>query len=153
MPQSKTAERFSLGQLAILSGVKPRTLDHWAATGFLRPSIQKARGTGTKRVYSFSDVVAARVVSELRAAGVSLQKLGKVVTELRKLKFTDGSLAGLRLIVSGKDVCLKDNQDLISMFSHPGQAFLPFTVLTVLDLPATVKAIQIKVEQIKTKAA
>ena len=153
MAQSKTVDRFSLGQLAMLSGVKPRTLDHWAATGFLRPSIRKAGGTGTKRVYSFADAVAARVVSELRSAGVSLQKLRRVVIELRKLQFTDRSLAGLRLIVCGKDVCLKDNQDLISMFSHPGQAFLPFTVLTVLDLPATVTAIRLKVEQIKTKAA
>src|ERR1035438_8226483 len=143
MPQSKTAERFSLGQLAILSGVKPRTLDHWAATGFLRPSIQKARGTGTKRVYSFSDAVAARVVKELRAAGVSLQSLRLVVSQLRKFQFTDQPLADLRLIISGKDVCVKDNQYLISMLRHPGQAFLPFTVL---DLPATVKAIQIKVE-------
>jgi DNA-binding transcriptional MerR regulator len=150
MRKSTKSEGFSLGELARLSGVKPRTLDHWAATGFLRPSIRKAEGTGTKRVYSFSDAVAARAVRELRDAGVSLQSLRKVVSQLRKLRFTDRPLSEVRLIVSGKDVCLKDNQHVISMLRHPGQAFLPFTVL---DLPATVEAIQRGAVQIKAKAA
>lgn len=101
-------------------------------------------------MYSFSDAVAARAVRELRAAGISLQNLRKVVSQLRKLRFTDRPLSEVRLIVSGKDVWLKDNQHLFSMLRHPGQAFLPFTVL---DLPATVEAIQRKAVQIKAKAA
>jgi DNA-binding transcriptional MerR regulator len=142
MKHFKIVEHFSFGQVVKLSCVKARTLDHWAATGFLPPSIRKAKGTGTKRVYAFSDVVAARVVSDLRAAGASLQGLRKVVRELRKMDFTS-PLAEARLIVSGKDVYLKDNQELISVLRNPGQAHFPFTVL---DLEATVKILRSQAE-------
>jgi len=136
-------EAFSFGQVAGLARVKARTLDHWAATGFLAPSIKKATGTGTRRVYSFSDVVAARVARDLRSAGASLQGLRKVVRELRKREFAQ-SLAEVRLIVSGKDVYLMNNQDLISVLQRPGQVHFP---LTVLDLEATIKTLRSEAEK------
>src|SRR5207247_325438 len=104
MRGSAVSDSYSFGQVVRLSGVKSRTLDHWAATSFLCPSIKKADGTGTRRVYSFSDVVAARVARDLRSAGASLQGLRKVVKELRKREFTQQPLAEARLIVSGRDV-------------------------------------------------
>jgi DNA-binding transcriptional MerR regulator len=128
-----------------LSGVKARTLDHWAATNFLAPSIKKAGGTGTRRVYSFSDVVAARAARELRSAGASLQGLRKAVKELQKREFAR-PLAETRLIVSGKDVHLKTNQEVISMLQYPGQALLPFTVM---NLGATVEALRSKAKKVR----
>jgi DNA-binding transcriptional MerR regulator len=142
---SNAVEGFSFGQIARLSGIKPRTLDHWAATGFLVPSIKKAGGTGTRRVYSFSDLVAARVVKELRSAGASLQGLRKVVKALRRREFAE-NLGEAQLIVSGKDVYLQDHHDLISMLRRPGQIHFPFTVL---DLGATIRALRSKVEKIE----
>jgi DNA-binding transcriptional MerR regulator len=145
MTNSTVFEGFSFGQVVRLSGVKARTLDHWAATNFLAPSIKKAAGTGTKRVYSFSDVVAARVARDLRSAGASLQGLRKAVKEIRKREFTH-PLAETRLIVSGKDVQLKTNEGVISMLRYSGQALLPFTVM---DLGGTVEALRIQAEKVK----
>jgi len=127
---SKAIESFSFGQVVHLSGVKARTLDHWAATAFLPPSLRKAGGSGTKRAYSFADVVAARVAKDLRSAGASLQGLRKVVRELRKMDFTN-PLAEALLIVSGKEVYLYDNQELISILGDPKQAIFPFFVLNL----------------------
>jgi DNA-binding transcriptional MerR regulator len=145
MSNSKVLENYSFGQVVSLSGVKARTLDHWAATGFLAPSIKEAVGTGTRRVYSFSDVVAARVAVDLKFAGASLQGLRRVVKELRKMDFTE-PLAEARLIVSGKDIYLRDNQYLISMLTKPGQTHFPFTVL---DLEATVKTLRREAERLE----
>jgi DNA-binding transcriptional MerR regulator len=142
------SDGFSFGQVVTLSGVKSRTLDHWAATSFLTPSIKKADGTGTRRVYSFSDVVAARVARDLRSSGASLQGLRKVVRELRKLQFTQQPLAEARLIVSGRDVFLKSNQDLISTLTNPGQVHFPFVVL---DLETTIKTLRSNVEKIRPR--
>jgi DNA-binding transcriptional MerR regulator len=141
--RSKVLENFSFGEVARLSGVKPRTLDHWAATGFLPPSIREAVGTGTRRAYSFSDIVAARVVRDLRSAGASLQGLRKVVKELRKGEFNQ-TFAEVRLIVSGNDVYLKNGQDLMSFLRYPGQVHFP---ITILDLEATIKAIRSEAEK------
>ena len=50
-----------------------------ARTKFIVPSIAEAQGTGTERRHSFSDLLALRVARELREAGVSTQKLRRVV--------------------------------------------------------------------------
>ena len=128
MSSYRVLRSFSFGQVAALAEVKPRTLDHWAATGFLSPSIKEAVGTGTRRVYSFSDVVAARTAKDLRSAGISLHSLRKVVKELRRTEFV-ANLVEACLIVTGKNVYVKDDQFLISMLAEAGKAHLPFTVL------------------------
>jgi DNA-binding transcriptional MerR regulator len=140
---------FSFGQVAALSDIKPRTLDHWAATGFLAPSIKAAVGTGTRRVYSFSDVVAARAAKALRSAGISLQSLRKVVQELRRTEFGP-NLSEACLILSGKNVYVKDDHYLITMLAEPGQAHLPFTVL---KLGPTLRALRHQVDQISASPA
>ena len=96
-------------------------------------------------MYSFSDVVAARVAKDLRAAGASLQGLRKVVKELRKREYGE-DLADTRLIVSGKDVYVRNNQDLISLLCSPGQTHFPFTVL---NLGATVMTLRSEAERMQ----
>ena len=135
---------FSFGQVVTLSGVNARTLDHWAATGFLTPSVKDAVGTGTRRVYSFSDVVAARAAKELRSAGISLQSLRTVVKLLRRTEF-GVDLAEACLIVSGKGACVKDDQYLIAVLATHGQTHLPFTIL---NLGPTLKLIRYQADQI-----
>ena len=99
------------------------TLDYWATTGFLKPSIQDARGPKVRRLYSFPDVVAARVAVMLRAQGVSLQALRQIVARLAKLKDTPAHpLAAARLVASGKDVLVAyDQQTLVSLLAEPNQ--------------------------------
>jgi DNA-binding transcriptional MerR regulator len=143
---------FTFGQVVELAGVKPRTLDNWAATQFLPPSIRKGKGSGTRRLYSFTDIVAARATRDLRAAGISLQSLRKVVKQLRKQEFRpdlDHPLAGTRLVLAGKDVYLRDHDALISMLESPGQTVFP---LMVLDLGATVKKLRIKARKMMAAA-
>jgi len=149
MRSSKVVESFTFGEVVKLSGVKARTLDHWATTGFLSPSVRKADGTGTRRVYSFSDVLAARVARELRSEGASLQGLRKVVRELRKREFPE-SFAENRLIVAGKDVYVKEDQDFISTLRNPGQLHFPFTVL---DLGAVIVTLRNETKKIRAPAA
>lgn len=140
-------DAFTLGQVSKTSGVSAKTLDYWAATGFLPPSIKKSAGSGTRRQYSFSDLVAARVARDLRAQGISLQGLRRVVRELRKQDFSN-PVASARLIVSGRDVYLRDNDQFISMLRTPGQTRFP---LTVLDLTSTVEIV--RREAAKVRAA
>ena len=62
-------------QVCNLVGITYRQLDYWARTGLLRPSIQSARGSGSQRRYSFTDVVQLKVIKRLLDAGMSLSKL------------------------------------------------------------------------------
>lgn len=117
---------FSAGQVAKLAGLKYDTLDYWARTGFLVPSIMHGSGTGNSRVYSFTDIVAARAARELREAGIALQALRRVVAFLRERFNLDHPLAQARLVVSSSgDVILAlDNEELISALNRPGQGIL-----------------------------
>lgn len=124
---------FTIGEVANITRVSRRMLDNWAASRFLVPSIRTGHGSGTRRLYSFSDIAAARVARDLRRAGISLQSLRVVIKTLQKQEFTVTSnasaLAGIRLIVSRKDVLIVSGQEeYISLLQNPGQMHLPFFV-------------------------
>ncbi len=55
-------EGFSGPQVCTLVGITYRQLDYWARTGLLRPSLADARGSGTKRRYSYHDVLELKVI-------------------------------------------------------------------------------------------
>jgi DNA-binding transcriptional MerR regulator len=101
---AKAMESFSTGDAVRICGVSFRNIDYWARTKFIAPSIAEAKGTGTERRYSFSDLLALRVARELREAGVSTQSLRRVVEFLRARKGWTNPLAECHLIVTGSDV-------------------------------------------------
>ena len=48
-----------------LVGITYRQLDYWARTGLVTPSVRAADGSGTQRLYSFTDVVELRIIKRL----------------------------------------------------------------------------------------
>ena len=125
---------FSTGQITRLTGVPYSTLNLWAKNGLVQPSIATGKGSGSERIYSFSDLVALKVAFELRKAGVTTRSLKKVVQFVRENEGIDQPLAEARLVVSGRDVLVVRNRgQLVSALSKPGQRCLSF----VIDLPRT----------------
>lgn len=59
---------FTGVEAAAVAGVAYHVVNSWARSGFLRPSLQEATGSGSTRGYSLADVVAIRVVALLKAA-------------------------------------------------------------------------------------
>src|SRR5436305_10117397 len=50
------------GQTACAAaGITYRQLDYWARTGLVEPSIRPAAGSGTQRLYSFTDVLVLKI--------------------------------------------------------------------------------------------
>jgi DNA-binding transcriptional MerR regulator len=125
---------FTPRQVTNLTGVPYSTLNLWAKNGLVRPSIGAGTGTGSERIYSFSDLVALKVAFEIRKAGVTTASLKKVVHFLQENQGMEKPLAEARLIVSGRDVLVvRNEQQLISALASPGQHCLSF----VVDLPRT----------------
>jgi DNA-binding transcriptional MerR regulator len=136
---TKQKETFSAGEAARISGLNYRTLDHWARTKFIVPSISEANGTGTERRYAFGDLIALRVAHELRLGGISTQALRSIVNYLRNKRGLQNPLAEARLVVIGSDVHLVTSCDEItSLLRRPGQATFAF----LLDIGRTVEAIR-----------
>src|ERR1041384_2470738 len=117
------ANIWTAGQVARLSGVPYRTVDYWATTGFIPPSVQAAHGRGQWRGYAFRDLVQLRVAKRLRDAGISLQGLRKINACLQEESGLEAPLADMYLVTNGRDVyevrCGKDA--VWSLVQAPGQ--------------------------------
>ncbi|MFO7299126.1 MAG: MerR family transcriptional regulator [Actinomycetes bacterium] len=91
-------------QVCKLVGITYRQLDYWARTGLLAPSLQEASGSGTQRLYSFTDVVQLKVIKRLLDAGMSLKKIRSAVDILKKQLDTDQPLADVTLLSDGRTI-------------------------------------------------
>lgn len=112
----------------------------------MRPGVIDAKGKGSRRLYSFRDLVALRTAKELRDMGVPLQTLRKVVGFLRRVKGLENPLAEARLVVSGNDVLFVQNQEeLVSLLRTPGQGVLRL----VLDLPKIIEELREEVKKLR----
>ena len=141
---SKATDSFSTGQAVRITGVSFRNIDHWARTGFIAPSIAEAKGTGTERRYSFSDLLALRVARELRDAGISTRSLRRVVEFLRTRKGLTNPLAECHLVVTGSDVQVAtSDKTIMSALRRPGQTSFAFVfdlARTVVEMKAEINA-------------
>ena len=136
---------FTAKQVVALTGVPYKRLDSWANSGFLIPSIAEADGTGSRRLYSFQDLVTLRTTKILRDAGISLQGLRKVVQFLRDTHGTEQPLAHTRLIVAGDDVLMvQTDGELMSVLRYPGQHVLR----VIVDLGRLVQALHEEVNKL-----
>jgi DNA-binding transcriptional MerR regulator len=132
-------EGYTARQVTAVTGVSYQTLNHWARTGLVKPSIAQAAGTGSERVYSFRDLIALKLAVELRKGGVSTRALRRVIDFLREINGLENPLSEARLVVTEVDVVLvRSSKELVSVLKRPGQAYLAF----VLDLPRTVIALK-----------
>lgn len=140
---AQVKDSFSTGEAVRITGVSFRNIDYWARTKFIAPSIAEAKGTGTERKYSFSDLLALRVARELREAGVSTQSLRRVVDFLRTRRGLTNPLAECHLIVTGADVQVATSaQRIMSVLRTPGQTSFAF----VFDLARTVNEMKQEIE-------
>jgi len=141
---ANNAENFTSVQAAKIVGVPYRTLDHWARTSVVSPSVAKAKGTGTERRYSFTDLIALCVARDLRKGGISLQTLRSIVERLLIEDGQQNPLSGARFFVVGRDVVMAKNcKQVFSVLKKPGQGVFAF----VLDLDKTVSELRDRVKQ------
>ncbi len=121
------SEGFSGTQAASVVGITYRQLDYWARTELIRPSLSDATGSGSRRRYSYKDLLELRVIKTLLDAGIKLESVREVFNYLRQHVTTDISSA--HLVISGNSVVLAvDSGELIDVLAK-GQG-----VLNVLSL-------------------
>jgi DNA-binding transcriptional MerR regulator len=80
---AKVEAEFRGPQVCKIVGITYRQLDYWARTKLVEPGIRPAEGSGSQRLYSFTDIVHLKIIKNLLDAGVSLQQTRKAVDFLR----------------------------------------------------------------------
>ena len=104
-------------QVCKLVGITYRQLDYWARTKLLVPTLQAASGSGSQRLYSFTDVVQLKVIKRLLDAGMSLKKIRSAVEILREQLDSDRPLADVTLLSDGQTIYAAHNpEELVDVF-------------------------------------
>ena len=121
---------FNTKTVSRIIGVTARQLGYWDQTGLVKPSIAQAEGQGTRRLYSFLDIVQIRTAKALRDQGVSLQKIRECVAFLRKQKKEiEHPLAELKLLTDGQSIfVLTANKDVIMDTLNAGQLVMSLAI-------------------------
>ena len=107
---------------AKIVGISYRQLDYWARTDLIRPSLSDAAGSGSRRSYSYRDLLELRVIKSLLDAGIKLESVRVAFEYLREHVETD--IAAAHLVISGRDVLLCDGDELIDVMRRGGQGVL-----------------------------
>jgi DNA-binding transcriptional MerR regulator len=76
---------FRVPEVLKLVGVTYRQLDYWTRTSLVQASVREAGGSGTQRLYSFTDVLELKAIKRMEDMGLSLQKIRKAVKNLRDI--------------------------------------------------------------------
>ncbi|MEZ5142699.1 MAG: MerR family transcriptional regulator [Acidimicrobiales bacterium] len=124
MATSSTAleQGFSGNKTAEIVGITYRQLDYWARTDLVRPSLVDAQGSGTRRRYSYRDLLELKVIKSLLDAGIKLETVREVFTYLRENLGEDVTTANL-VIQGNTTVLIQRDEELIDLVKR-GQGVL-----------------------------
>ena len=96
---------FTAEQACKLTNCTPHQLRYWDRVSLVRPTIQGTGGRpGVRRLCSFRDLVALRVVRSLLDNGMSLQRVRRAWDYLRRNGDMDNHLGHLRLVSDGSTI-------------------------------------------------
>lgn len=96
---------FTAEQASRLSNCTHHQLRYWDRVGLVAPSIQGTGGRpGVRRLYSFRDLVALRVVRSLLDNGMSLQRVRRAWDYLRREGRMEEHLSDVKLVTDGQTI-------------------------------------------------
>lgn len=119
-------ESFTAQQACRLTGCTPHQLRYWDRVDLVRPSLQATGGRpGRRRLYSFRDLVALRVVRSLLDNGMSVQRVRRAWDYLRRTADMDAHLSEVRLVTDGQTIfrVAADENELVDALREGQLAF------------------------------
>jgi DNA-binding transcriptional MerR regulator len=119
-------EAFTAQQASRLTGCTAHQLRYWDRVGLVEPSIQTTGGRpGVRRLYSFRDLVALRVVRGLLDNGMSVQRVRRAWDYLRRNADMDSHLAEVKLVTDGQTIfrIAEDEGELLDALREGQLAF------------------------------
>jgi DNA-binding transcriptional MerR regulator len=135
---------YSGPQVCGLVGITYRQLDYWARTGLLQPSVAKAKGSGSRRVYAYSDLLELKVIKQLLDAGVSLQSARRAVECMRDGLGSD--LISANLVLHGtSSVLARSNGEVVDLLGG-GQG-----VFNIVPLAGVVEELDADIVRLDTR--
>jgi predicted RNase H-like HicB family nuclease len=112
---------FNTKTVSKIMGLSMRQIDYWDRTHFIKPSVSEATGYGSVRLYSFNDLIQLKIAKTLIDKGVSLQKIRKAITYLKKnMPDVEKPLSELKFLTDGETIFVltKDKKVIIDTLKN-----------------------------------
>ncbi|MEL7155636.1 MAG: MerR family transcriptional regulator [Actinomycetota bacterium] len=132
---------FSGKRSAEIVGITYRQLDYWARTDLVRPSLADASGSGSRRSYSYRDLLKLKVIKTLLDAGLRLETVRDVFSYLKDELGEDVESANL-VVHGSHSVVARSGEELIDLVQK-GQG-----VLNVLPLAGIKDEVDAKIVEL-----
>lgn len=136
---------FNTKTVSKIAELSNRQIDYWDRTHFIKPSISEASGYGSVRLYSFNDLIQMKVAKTLLDKGISLQKIRKAITYLKKnMPEVEKPLAEMRFLTDGETIFVltKDKKEIIDTLKSGQLVFAIALGEIVEDLKGEIIALQ-----------
>lgn len=138
--ETKQDEGYRGPLVCSIVGITYRQLDYWARTDLLRPSVTEARGSGTQRRYSYSDLLQLKVIKRLLDAGISLHSARRAIDCLRS---SGEDVAAANLVIDeGHTVLARSGEEIIDLLKG-GQG-----VLNIVPMAGVVSELQAAIHEL-----
>jgi DNA-binding transcriptional MerR regulator len=114
-------EAYNSKMASRIVGVSLRQIQYWDEQGFIRPSIKSAEGRGTKRLYSFHDLICLKVIKDLTRHGLSLKKIRRCLRPLKEYSVRTARPAeSLKYLTDGEKlfVITNDREKILSAMNR-----------------------------------
>jgi DNA-binding transcriptional MerR regulator len=136
---------FSGRRAAEIVGITYRQLDYWARTDLVRPELVDASGSGSRRSYSYRDLLKLKVIKTLLDAGLRLETVRVVFSYMRDQLGED--IESANLVIHGTTpVLARSGEELIDLVQK-GQG-----VLNVLPLAGIKDEVEAKIVELPSKS-
>ncbi|NNC80720.1 MAG: MerR family transcriptional regulator [Acidimicrobiales bacterium] len=123
---------YSGKSTAEIVGISYRQLDYWARTDLIRPSLADAAGSGSRRRYSYRNLLELKVVKNLLDSGIRLEQVREVFAYLQDELGEDVTTANL--VVNGSQaVLVRSGAEIVDLLQN-GQG-----VLNILPLSGVIE--------------
>jgi len=117
-----TEEGYPGKRAAEIAGITYRQLDYWDRTDLVMPSLAQATGSGSRRLYSYRDLLELRAVKSLLDAGIRLDLVREVFAYLTDQ--LDEDVTRVNLVISGSSVMVRTGEEEIVDLLRNGQGVL-----------------------------
>jgi len=116
---------YTSKQAQEIAGITYRQLDYWARTDLVKPSRARATGSGSRRQYSYDDLLRLKVIKRLIDNGIKLEKVRDFFDYVRNELQEDISSANL--VIDGANAAIVRSQDELIDALQRGQGVLPLS--------------------------
>ena len=138
MSAKKTEKGYSGKKTAEIVGITYRQLDYWARTDLVRPSMTDASGSGSRRLYSYRDLLELKAIKTLLDAGIRLEMVREDFSYLSSE--LDEDVTQVNLVISGnKSVLVRSGEEIVDLLQN-GQG-----VLNILPLAGVKEEVDAKI--------